>query len=49
MAEPKFGHSANAKVGEWVMAIGNPYGLEGTVTVGIISGKGRTHLGGTDF
>ena len=49
LAEPKFGHSANAKVGEWVMAIGNPYGLEGTVTVGIISGKGRTHWGGTDF
>ena len=49
LTEPKFGHSANAKVGEWVMAIGNPYGLEGTVTVGIISGKGRTHWGGTDF
>ena len=31
------------------MAIGNPYGLENTVTVGIISGKGRTYWGGTDF
>ena len=49
LPEPKFGHSTNVKVGEWVMAIGNPYGLEGTVTVGIISGKGRTHLGETHF
>ena len=49
LPEPIFGHSANSKVGEWVMAIGNPYGLEGTVTVGIISGKGRTHLGETHF
>ena len=49
LPEPIFGHSANSKVGEWVMAIGNPYGLEGTVTVGIISGKGRTHWGGTHF
>jgi len=49
LPEPKFGHSLNAKVGEWVMAIGNPYGLEGTVTVGIISAKGRTHRDGTHF
>jgi len=49
LPEPKFGHSLNAKVGEWVMAIGNPYGLEGTVTVGIISGKGRPHFDGTHF
>ena len=47
--EPKFGQSTNIQVGEWVMAIGNPYGLEGTVTVGIISGKGRTDLGITQF
>ena len=31
------------------MAIGNPYALEGTVTVGIVSGKGRTDLGITRF
>jgi len=37
----QFGNSDNVKVGEWVMAIGNPFGLEHTVTVGIISAKGR--------
>jgi serine protease Do len=36
-----FGSSANMKVGDWVMAIGNPFGLGGTVTVGIISAKQR--------
>ncbi len=35
------GDSNKAKVGEWVMAIGNPFGLERTVTVGILSAKGR--------
>ena len=33
----KFGDSANARVGDWVIAIGNPFGLGGTVTSGIIS------------
>ncbi len=36
------GESDGIRVGEWVMAIGNPFGLEQTVTVGIISAKGRT-------
>lgn len=49
LPEPQFGQSESLEVGEWVMAIGNPYGLEGTVTVGIISGKGRTDLGITRF
>lgn len=37
----ELGESESLKVGEWVMAIGNPFGLEQTVTVGIVSAKGR--------
>jgi serine protease Do len=37
----EMGNSETLKVGEWVMAIGNPFGLEQTVTVGIVSAKGR--------
>jgi serine protease Do len=36
-----FGSSNRLKVGDWVMAIGNPFGLGGSVTVGIISAKQR--------
>jgi S1-C subfamily serine protease len=35
------GNSANVKVGQYVVAIGNPYGLSGTMTVGIVSARGR--------
>ncbi|MGA8942019.1 MAG: trypsin-like peptidase domain-containing protein [Thermoactinomyces sp.] len=37
----ELGTSQSAQVGEWVLAVGNPFGLEQTVTVGIISGKNR--------
>ncbi|MFN5517409.1 MAG: Do family serine endopeptidase, partial [Bacteroidota bacterium] len=36
-----FGNSDSTKVGEWVLAVGNPFNLESTVTAGIISAKGR--------
>ncbi len=41
LKEVKFGSSAAIRVGDWVMAIGNPFGLGGSVTVGIISAKAR--------
>ena len=40
------GDSDVLKVGEWVLAIGNPLGLDHTVTLGILSAKGRTDFGG---
>jgi serine protease Do len=41
LKEVKFGSSAAIRVGDWVMAIGNPFGLGGSVTVGVISAKAR--------
>ena len=38
----KFGDSDKARVGDWVIAIGNPFGLGGTVTSGIISARNRS-------
>jgi serine protease Do len=37
----KFGDSDKERVGDWVMAVGNPFGLGGTVTVGILSARAR--------
>lgn len=37
----RFGNSDSLSIGEWVMAVGNPFGLQSTVTAGIISAKGR--------
>ena len=43
------GDSSHLKVGEWVLAIGNPFGLNSSVTAGIISAKGRADVGVADF
>lgn len=37
----RFGDSRQMRIGDWVMAIGNPFGLGGSVTLGIISARGR--------
>lgn len=37
-----FGNSENVKVGEWVLAVGNPFGFNSTVTAGIVSAKARS-------
>ncbi|MBY0265661.1 MAG: Do family serine endopeptidase [Burkholderiales bacterium] len=44
-----FGASDTAKVGDVVLAIGNPFGVGQTVTMGIVSALGRTHLGINTF
>ncbi|MDX9762811.1 MAG: DegQ family serine endoprotease [Desulfomonilia bacterium] len=45
----KIGKSSNLRIGSYVLALGNPYGLEGTVTHGIISALGRSGLGITEY
>jgi Do/DeqQ family serine protease len=44
-----FGDSDTVRVGEMVMAIGNPFGLSGSVSLGIVSAMGRSQMGITDY
>jgi serine protease Do len=45
----KLADSDRLEVGEWVIAIGNPFGLSHTVTAGIVSAKGRSQIGIADY
>ncbi len=45
----KFGDSNELNVGDWTIAIGNPFGLQASLTVGVVSAKGRSQLQIADF
>ena len=45
----ELGDSDNLEVGDWVLAIGNPFGLPRTVSAGIVSAKGRANVGIVDY
>lgn len=43
------GNPSKLQTGEWVIAIGNPFGLKETLTVGVVSAKGRSNIGIADY
>jgi serine protease Do len=47
LAPARFADSESLEVGQWVLAVGSPFGFDSSVTAGIVSAKGRTGLGGS--